>query len=307
MVASFPAPSRSSSRSAVPTQGQAQPLHAQNQLLHAKNLELHAENRALLEAMGRCSHRQAALHWRNALVTANLKLVRMVAERQRHLCCEPVDDLVSMGVLGLIRAVEAFDLAHHGSLSSFAVPYIRGAMLHGLRDHCQPIRTPRRLRELQQRARRQVERLQQAGEPAPSNGELAQQLGCKPEQLEEAAAVQRALKVASLDAPIRDGSNEPEPGSLLDQLAAPAPEPEAPDANGQWLRLQLANLAPTEQRLLIGHWIEGLSWQQLAQELGLGLQAARSQGEALLRRLQEAAGQPSTASQPMAKSAAMAV
>ena len=265
---------------------------------------LHARNRALLEALGRSTHRQAALHWRNALVTANQPRVRMVAERQRHLCNEPFDDLVSMGVLGLIRAVEAFDLGHHGSLSSFAVPYIRGAMLHGLRDHCQPLRTPRRLRELQQRARRQLERLQQAGAPAPGTAELARQLGCKPAQLEEAAAVQQALKLRSLDAPCQGGSHDAEPGTLLDQLAAPEPTPLAPAC--QWLHRQLTRLTPSEQRLLVGHWIEGLSWGELGRELGLSLQEARRQGEALLAALQEA-GQRTTASQPIASAAAAEV
>jgi hypothetical protein len=87
---------------------------------------LQVSNRALLEAMGRSTHRRARLRWRNALITANLPLVRMVAERQRQHCSEPFDDLVSMGVLGLVRAVEAFDLNRNGRLSSFAVPYMLG-------------------------------------------------------------------------------------------------------------------------------------------------------------------------------------
>lgn len=288
--------------SSFPTQPQTAPLHARN--------------RSLLEALDRSTHRQAALHWRNALVTANLPLVRMVAERQRHRCHEPFDDLVSMGVLGLIRAVEAFDLRHHGSLSSFAVPYIRGAMLHGLRDHGQPLNTPRRLRELQQRAKRQLERLQQAGEAAPSTAELAEQLGCKPAQLHEAAAVQRALKLRSLDAPCQgSGEGDTEAICLLDQLAAPEPTP--PAAESRWLQRQLARLTDSQQRLLVGHWIDGLSWPVLARELGLGAQEARRQGEALLVSLQEAAiqetalqmaaGQPDHASHPIASAAAAAV
>jgi len=281
----------------IPSQPQAAPLHARN--------------RALLETLGRSTHRQAALHWRNALVTANLPLVRMVAERQRQLCNEPFDDLVSLGVLGLIRAVEAFDLRHHSTLSSFAVPYIRGAMLHGLRDHSQPVRTPRRLRELQQRARRQLERLRQSGEPAPSTAELAQHLGCSPAQLEAAAEVQQALRVASLDAPCQGSGADGEPGCLLDQLAAPAGQRlEAgmgDDPQAEWLRSQLARLAPTPRRLLLGHWIEGLSWSQLARDLGMSLQETRRQGQALLAELQAAAGQPTQTSQPIARTAAAAV
>lgn len=264
-----------------------------------------ARNRALLEAMGNSSEQRARLHWRNALVSANLPLVRMVAERQRQRCSEPFDDLVSMGVLGLIRAVEAFDLRRDGSLSSFAVPYIRGAMLHGLRDQGQPLHTPRRLRELDQRARRHLERLRQAGAAAPSPAALADQLGCSLSQLEEAAAVQRALKLRSLDAPCGAPAEGADSPTLLDQLAAPAPATADPQC--QWLRRRLAALAPSQRRLLEGHWLQGLGWRDLAEELGLSASAARRQAEALLAELQRAAGQPPSASQPIARPAATAV
>ncbi len=266
---------------------------------------LQVSNRALLEAMGRSTHRRAWLRWRNALITANLALVRMVAERQRQRCNEPFDDLVSMGVLGLVRAVEAFDLSRNGRLSSFAVPYIRGAILHGLRDQAQGLQTPRRLRELHQRMRRQQELLRAAGRPLPSPGELAAQLGCSTAQLEEAAAVQRALRLRSLDAPCSGSGDEADGTCLIDQLSAPPPP--AADPQRAWLLRQLALLAPQQQRLLVGHWIEGLSWRQLAQELGQGVAETRRQGEALLATLQRAAGQPASTSQAIASAAATAV
>lgn len=267
---------------------------------------LHARNRALLEAMGRSTHRLAALHWRNALVTANLPLVRMVAERQRQRCNEPFDDLVSLGCLGLIRAVEAFDLARDGSLSSFAVPYIRGAILQGLRDRHQPLHTPRRLRELHQRASRHQEGRRQRGLPAASSQELATELGCSRAQLEEAAAVQRALKLRSLDAPCRSGDDDGPATTLLEQLPSPA-QPGDADPQREWLLEQLGRLSPLEQRLLIGHWLEARSWAELGLELGLGAATARRQGEALLAALQRAAGQPSNSARPIASAAARAV
>lgn len=267
---------------------------------------LHARNRALLEAMGRSTHRQAALHWRNALVTANLPLVRMVAERQRQRCHEPFDDLVSLGCFGLIRAVEAFDLARDGSLSSFAVPYIRGAILQGLRDRHQPLQTPRRLRELQQRASRHQERRRQQGLPLAGSQQLAAELGCSSAQLEEAAAVQRALKLRSLDAPCRSSDADGPATTLLEQLPSPT-QPSDADPQRQWLLEQLAQLSPPQQRLLRGHWLEGRSWRELGRELGLGAAVARHQAEDLLATLQRAAGQPSSRARPIASAAARAV
>ena len=253
------------------------------------------------------------LWWRNALVEHNLALVRMVAQRQSQRTGQPFDELVSAGCLGLIRAVETFDLRQTCNLSSYAVPYIRGAMLHDIRDHGQPLHTPRRLRELQQRARRLQEQRRGQGLAPLAAAELASELGCSTAQLEEAGAVQRALQVRSLDAPL-SGEGE-QAGTLLDQLAAgSATATSASDDPGDdlstdqaaservleahWLQTQLSRLGGIEQRLLLGHWIEGLGWCELALELKLSSRQARQRGEDLLAWLQAKA---------IASSAAIAV
>lgn len=284
------------------------------------------------------------LLWRNALVEHNLALVRMVAQRHSRRSGQPFDDLVSAGGLGLIRAVEAFDLRQRCNFSSFAVPYIEGAMRHDVRDHGQPLHTPRRLRELQQRARRLQEQRRGQGLAPLQTAQLAEELGCTPTQLQEAAAVQRALQVRSLDAPL-SGSDGEEASCLLDQLAAGRSAHDADSTAGcstgcstgwatagatphtesdthtdsdseqqlqcRWLHSQLACLNRLEQRLLEGRWMEGLSWSELALELRLTSRQARVRGDALLAWLQEAAASTSGAStsgaSAMASRAAIAV
>jgi RNA polymerase sigma-B factor len=300
--------------------------------------ELHARNRSWLEAMAASPDATTRLLWRNALVEHNLSLVRMVAQRQSRRSGQPFDDLVSAGGLGLIRAVEAFDLRQRCNFSSFAVPYIEGAMRHDVRDHGQPVHTPRRLRELQQRARRLQEQRRGQGLAPLQTAQLAEELGCTPTQLQEAAAVQRALQVRSLDAPL-SGSDGEEAGCLLDQLAAgstthdadseagcatgcstgwatagatPHPEPDAEQQlQCRWLHSQLARLNRLEQRLLEGRWMEGLSWSELALELRLTSRQARVRGDALVAWLQEAAastsGASSSGASAMASRAAIAV
>jgi RNA polymerase sigma-B factor len=241
--------------------------------------QLHTRNRSWLEAMAASPDAATKLWWRNALVEHNLALVRMVAQRQSQRTGQPFDELVSAGCLGLIRAVEAFDLRQACNLSSYAVPYIRGAMLHDVRDHGQPLHTPRRLRELQQRARRLQEQRRSQGLAPLAATDLALVLGCNTAQLEEASAVQRALQVRSLDAPL-SGEGE-QAGTLLDQLAAgstaatsagddPSNDPSEDLTAGErvleshWLQAQLSRLGGIEKRLLQGHWIEGLGWCELA-------------------------------------------
>ena len=264
--------------------------------------QLHTRNRSWLEAMAASPDAATKLWWRNALVEHNLALVRMVAQRQSQRTGQSFDELVSAGCLGLIRAVEAFDLRQTCNLSSYAVPYIRGAMLHDVRDHGQPLHTPRRLRELQQRARRLQEQRRGQGLAPLAAADLANALGCSTAQLEEAGAVQRALQVRSLDAPL-SGEDE-QAGTLLDQLAAgsatatsagddPGDDLSTDQAAGErvleahWLQTQLGRLGGIEQRLLLGHWIEGLGWCELALELKLSSRQARQRGEALLAWLQE--------------------
>jgi len=282
--------------------GQADPAQAE-----LGPSQLHTRNRSWLEAMAASPDAATKLWWRNALVEHNLALVRMVAQRQSQRTGQPFDELVSAGCLGLIRAVEAFDLRQTCNLSSYAVPFIRGAMLHDVRDHGQPLHTPRRLRELQQRARRLQEQRRSQGLAPLAAADLALELGCNTAQLEEASAVQRALQVRSLDAPL-SGEGEQE-GTLLDQLAAgstaatsagddpsndpmcndPSEDPTAGERvlEAHWLQAQLSRLGGIEQRLLLGHWIEGLGWCELALEHKLSSRQARQRGEALLACLQE--------------------
>jgi len=288
--------------------GQADPAQAE-----LGPSQLHTRNRSWLEAMAASPDAATKLWWRNALVEHNLALVRMVAQRQSQRTGQPFDELVSAGCLGLIRAVEAFDLRQTCNLSSYAVPFIRGAMLHDVRDHGQPLHTPRRLRELQQRARRRQEQRRSQGLAPLAAADLALELGCNTAQLEEASAVQRALQVRSLDAPL-SGEGEQE-GTLLDQLAAgstaatsagddPSNDPSEDLTAGEraleahWLQAQLSRLGGIEKRLLLGHWIEGLGWCELALEHKLSSRQARQRGEALLACLQENA---------IASSAAIAV
>jgi len=312
MASSCPASAHSKTSARQRRSGQADPAQAE-----LGPSQLHTRNRSWLEAMAASPDAATKLWWRNALVEHNLALVRMVAQRQSQRTGQPFDELVSAGCLGLIRAVEAFDLRQTCNLSSYAVPFIRGAMLHDVRDHGQPLHTPRRLRELQQRARRRQEQRRSQGLAPLAAADLASELGCSTAQLEEAGAVQRALQVRSLDAPL-SGEGE-QAGTLLDQLAAGSaaatsagddPGDGSGDDSGDdsvagervleahWLQTQLGRLGGIEQRLLLGHWIEGLGWCELALELKLSSRQARQRGEALLAWLQENA---------IASSAAIAV
>ena len=248
-------------------------------------LEQRGRNASLLRRLDQCRAESARLHWRNALVRENLGLVRLVANRESRRTGRCFEELSSAGYEGLIRAVEAFDSSRNCALSSFAVPYIRGAMLLDQRDRQQPVHTPRRLRELQQRARRHQERRRAAGLPPLAPAALAEALQCSLSQLEQAASVRRALAVASLDQSLGDGT-----GSWQEHLATPTGCADAvDDPQLDWLRQALDQLAPEDRELLEGRWIDGLSWTALATQLGWSSQLCRQRALALMLELRRVA------------------
>ena len=253
------------------------------------NPQRRLRNKQWFQALAQANHSKQAelsLHWRNALVSENLALVRQVANRLSQQTGQPFDELVSAGSLGLIRAVEAFDLQRDCGLSSFAVPYIRGAILHDQRDNHQPLKTPRRLRELHQRARRLIEQRRRQGAAPLDSAGLAGALNCRIDQLEEAKRVQRALKVLSLDAPFAGGQPTRGDGPcLVDQIAAPETSDGPGEAQRTWLERQLKALPEVDCALLQGHWIQERSWKELGFQWRMDPKQAQARAEAALDQL----------------------
>lgn len=251
--------------------------------------------------------RAAPVRRRNALVQAHLPLVRSVVARFGPQPTLPFDDLMQVGSLGLIRAVEAFDPGRSVSFSSFAVPYIRGALLHELRDRQPLVRLPRSLWDLRQRAARLQEERRREGLTPLAPDALAAALGCGGDQLRELEGLRDAALPRSLDAPLPSARGEGSGGGcLLDSLADPrslAPAPEEPGSGGlaqgqaegqeaaerTWLRQRLAALDPQRRTLLEGRLRLGCTWVELGHQLGIHPRMAQRRCDATLAELQEAA------------------
>jgi RNA polymerase sigma-B factor len=114
---------------------------------------------------------------RNQLVQMNLGLVRKEAHRWVGQCTESFDDLLQVGSIGLIRAIERFEPSKGHAFSSFAVPYIRGEIQHYLRDKSPQVRIPRRWQELQRQALSVSKDMRSQLNRSPGDGELAEALG----------------------------------------------------------------------------------------------------------------------------------
>ena len=238
---------------------------------------------------------------RNALVEANLPLARAVVARFSPRPPLPHEDLMQVASLGLIRAVEAFDPSRAVSFSSFAVPYIRGALLHELRDRQPMVRIPRPLWELRQQSARLQEERRGRGLPVLDRSALAVRLGCTPERLLEIEDLRAAALPRSLDAPLERGpagSDAGDAGVLLDRLADPRslvgdlPEPDGVDplaAERVWFRQQMAALDPMRRQLVEGRLRLGCTWVELGRQLGIHPRMAQRRCDATMHELRQAA------------------
>ena len=140
-----------------------------------------------------------SLKLRNQLVELNIGLVRKVAHQVSRKCAEPYEDLEQIGYLGLIRAIERFDLHQGSAFSSFAIPYIRGEMLHYLRDRGSMMRIPRRWQELYARGKKLRKVLIEKLDRLPQDNEIADALGVPVQEWSECQlALQNRLPI-SLD------------------------------------------------------------------------------------------------------------
>lgn len=162
--------------------------------------------------------RNPSVEVRNQLVQLNAGLVRKIAYRVSRQCAEPYEDLEQIGYLGLIRAIERFNSHQSHAFSSFAVPFIRGEMLHFLRDKGSLVKIPRRWQELQQQGQRVIKKLTANLGRLPTDIEIAQALMVPLSEWQESKLAHRNRSPLSLDATVSKIDGSTTLGELLPDI-----------------------------------------------------------------------------------------
>lgn len=144
------------------------------------------------------------LQIRNQIMELNLGLVRKEACHWLNKCSEVYDDLLQIGYLGLIRAIDRFDIDKGYAFSSFAIPYIRGEIQHYLRDKGYSIRIPRRYLELKSQSNKIVRELRNELNRQPTDSEIAQKLGISLQKWQDVKLAHQNRDPVSLDIPTGD-------------------------------------------------------------------------------------------------------
>jgi RNA polymerase sigma-B factor len=152
-------------------------------------------------------YNRPSIRVRNQLVQLNMGLVRKVAHRIAHQCPEPYEDLEQIGCLGLIAAIERFDPTQGCAFSSFAVPYIRGEMLHFLRDRANTVKVPRRWQQLNKDAQKVRQMLSEDLGRQPSEQEIAEKLNVSIQEWQSVKLAAKNRVPLSLDATVYQQSD----------------------------------------------------------------------------------------------------
>lgn len=152
---------------------------------------------------------------RNQIVELNMGLVRKEAHHWVNQCGESYDDLIQVGCMGLIRAIERFELSKGNAFSSFAMPYIRGEIQHYLRDRSTSVKIPRRWLELKQQASKITYSLREELKRQPTEAEIAEKLNVSLEEWQEVKLAAKNREPLSLDLPMGSEDDSTSLGELV--------------------------------------------------------------------------------------------
>ncbi|MEU1213198.1 RNA polymerase sigma factor SigF [Streptomyces sp. NPDC005791] len=207
---------------------------------------------------------------RNTLIEMNLSLVRFAAGRFRNRGSGDMEDIVQVGTIGLIKAIDRFDLSREVEFTSFAVPYIVGEIKRFFRDTTWSVHVPRRLQELRVDLAKAKEALVADLDRDPTVRELAEHLGLGEEEITEGIVAANGYTAGSLDMPADTADLGHASGrrSYADVLGEPDPAMETVE-NLHTLAPLLDELDARERRIIDMRFGQEMTQAQVGEELGI--------------------------------------
>ncbi len=200
---------------------------------------------------------------RGALIEANLPLVRYAAARFRSRN-EPMEDVVQVGTIGLINAIDRFDPDRGVQFPTFAMPTVVGEIKRYFRDNVRTVHVPRRLHELWVQVNAATEDLTTLHGRTPTTAEIAERLRITEDEVLSCIEAGRSYHATSLEA-AQEGDGLP---GLLDRLGYEDPELAGVE-HRDLVRHLLVQLPEREQRILLLRYYNNLTQSQISAELGV--------------------------------------
>lgn len=202
---------------------------------------------------------------RNTLIEMNMSLVRYAAGRFRHRADE-MEDIVQVGMIGLIKAIDRFELSREVEFTTFAVPYIVGEIKRFFRDTSWAVHVPRRLQEARVELAKATEELGTRLGRMPTVKELADLMSLTEEEVTEAQLASNGYNSSSLDAAL-GGEDEDSDASLADFIGSEDPAMELVE-DFHSLAPLIADLDERDRRIIHLRFVEELTQAQIGERLG---------------------------------------
>ncbi|MFI8515225.1 RNA polymerase sigma factor SigF [Streptomyces sp. NPDC085460] len=202
---------------------------------------------------------------RNTLIEMNMSLVRYAAGRFRHRADE-MEDIVQVGMIGLIKAIDRFELSREVEFTTFAVPYIVGEIKRFFRDTSWAVHVPRRLQEARVELAKATEELSTRLGRTPTVKELAELMSLTEAEVTEARLASNGYNSSSLDAAL-GGDEEDGDASLADFIGAEDPAMELVE-DFHALAPLIADLDERDRHIIHLRFVEELTQAQIGERLG---------------------------------------
>ena len=202
---------------------------------------------------------------RDEVVLQYSNLVESIARRFMG-ACEPLEDLIQEGYLGLIASVDKYDGEKGVKFSTYATHFIVGQIKHYLRDKGKIIKEPAWLQELNQRMTRVIDSLNQNFNRQPTEKEIADVMQMPESTVRELLTTREVFKVTSLDGEKDDGAGPKESEKIADQKLVTF---QLPIEDKIVLETALDRLKDIEQQVIGDHFYKGLNQTEIAHKLDI--------------------------------------
>ena len=213
---------------------------------------------------------------RERLVMSHLNLVRFIANKFKNRG-EPIDDLIQVGYLGLLKAIDRFDPSRGLEFTTFATPTIMGEIKRHFRDKGWSVRVPRRLQELSAKVNQATDTLTSQLQRSPTIAEIADYLDSTVDEVLEAMESSSAYSSVSLEAP--SGADDDDTPSVIDRYATEDSDLAFTD-DRIIIEEALASFSPRERDVIEMRFLKGMTQIEIAEKLGI----SQVQVSRLLRR-----------------------
>ena len=219
---------------------------------------------------------------RSELVMSHLNLVRFLASKFKNRG-EPLDDLIQVGTIGLIKAIDRFDPDRGLEFTTYATPTVLGEIKRHFRDKGWSVRVPRRLQELSAKVNQATDELTKGLQRTPSTEEVAARLGVSVDEVLEAMESSSAYTSVPLEG---GGSDEDETPAVIDHYASVDEDLTSAD-DRMVIEDTIRDFSPREQEVIRMRFNDGLTQIEIAKRLGISQVQVSRLLRRTLKKLQE--------------------